>query len=251
MTNSHLSSLSPKPPINVDLLEFYLLNHPDRSFVSFLCDGLRYGFKIGYDGPRHPISSSNLISANQHQEIIESNLLDEVVQGHTAGPFTNSPYENFRIFPIDHVPKNPKGSGHSVNDHIPQENFSLQYIRLDDAIKIVQELGRGCYMAKTDIKSAFRNIPIHPDDWKLLGMKWKDMFFFDMVLPFGLRSAPYLFNLLLDALEWILNNLFNVPRVLHILDDFFIAEPAPFLPMRDLPMQTALSFHRPRCPPST
>ena len=177
MTNSHLSSLSPKTPINVDLLEFYLLNHPDRSFVSFLCDGLRHGFKIGYDGPRHPVSSSNLISANQHPEIIESNLLDEVVQGHTAGPFTNSPDENFQIYPIGLVPKKhsnkmrtifhlsyPKGSGHSVDDHIPQENFSLQYIRLDDAIKIVQELGRGCYMAKTDIKSAFRNIPVHPED---------------------------------------------------------------------------------------
>ena len=48
VTNSHLSSLSPKTPINVDLLESYLLNHPDRSFVSFLCDGLRYGFKISY-----------------------------------------------------------------------------------------------------------------------------------------------------------------------------------------------------------
>ena len=61
-------------------------------------------------------------------------------------------------------------------------------------------------MTKTDIQSAFRIIPIHPDDWELLGMSWKGLFFFDKALPFGLRSAPYLFNQLSDALEWLVKN---------------------------------------------
>ena len=82
-------------------------------------------------------------------------------------------------------------------------------------------------MAKTDVKSAFRNIPVHPDDWELLGMKWRDLYFFDCVLPFGLRSAPFIFNMLSDAFEWILIHKLGVSNVLHILDDFFIAEPAP------------------------
>jgi hypothetical protein len=82
-------------------------------------------------------------------------------------------------------------------------------------------------MAKTDVKSAFCNIPVHPDVWELLGMKWRGLYFFDLVLPFDLRSAPYIFNMLSDALEWILINKLGVPNVLHILDDFFIAEAAP------------------------
>ena len=82
-------------------------------------------------------------------------------------------------------------------------------------------------MAKTDVKSAFRNIPVHPDDWELLGMEWRGLYFFDRVLPFGLRSAPYIFNMLSDALEWILINKLGVSNVLHILDDFFLAEAAP------------------------
>ena len=45
-------------------------------------------------------------------------------------------------------------------------------------------------MAKTDVKSAFRNMPVHPDDWELLGMEWRGLYFLDRVVPFGLRSAP-------------------------------------------------------------
>ena len=81
-------------------------------------------------------------------------------------------------------------------------------------------------MAKTDICSAFRNVPVHPKDWKLLGMHWNGLYFFDTVLPFGLRSAPCIFNQLSDAIQWtprancmtslcklltLMTNLLNVP----------------------------------------
>ena len=32
--------------------------------------------------------------------------------------------------------------------------------------------GQGCFLAKMDIESAFRLIPVHPDDYELLGMFW-------------------------------------------------------------------------------
>jgi hypothetical protein len=63
------------------------------------------------------------------------------------------------------------------------------------------------------------------DDWELLGMRWRDLYFFDRVLPFGLRSAPFIFNMLSDALEWILIHKLGVSNVIHILDDLFIAAP--------------------------
>ena len=49
-------------------------------------------------------------------------------------------------------------------------------------------------MGKIDVKSAYRIIPIHPRDRYLLGMKWPDHYFMDLALPFGLRSAPSIFN---------------------------------------------------------
>ena len=238
-SKAFVDKLKPVTPINVNLLESLLTDHPDREFVVSLCSGSRDGFKIGYHGPRQPYFSKNLKTAYLLPETVDSNLLDEVKQGHIIGPFTSPPFQNFQIYPLGLVPKKnsskwrtifhlsyPKTSNASVNANISSEEYSLQYVRLDDAIRILLKLGPKCFMAKTDVKSAFRNIPVHPDDWELLGMKWRDLYFFYRVLPFGLRSAPFIFNMLSDALEWILIHKLGVSNILHILDDFFIAEPA-------------------------
>ena len=74
---------------------------------------------------------------------------------------------------------------------------------MDDIIEQVLSLGRGSLMAKMDIESAFRIVPVHPDDRPLLGMKWEEQLYIDLTLPFGLRSAPKVFNSIADALEWI------------------------------------------------
>ena len=96
-----LDRLKPVTPINVDLLESMLVDHPDHDFVVGLCSGLR-GFKIGYQGPR--CVSKNLKTACMLLEIVDGSLLEEVKQGHTIGPFTQPP-KNFQIYPLGLVPK--------------------------------------------------------------------------------------------------------------------------------------------------
>ena len=83
------------------------------------------------------------------------------------------------------------------------------------------QLGRGTHMAKVDIGNAYRNIPVHPVDRWLLGMSWRRGIFIDAVLPFGLRSAPKIFNSVADALEWIVGNV-GVKKVFHYLNDFLV-----------------------------
>ena len=41
-----------------------------------------------------------------------------------------------------------------------------------------------------------------------------------------MRSAPFLFNQLADAIHWILQNNYEVHYLLHYLDDFLTAGPA-------------------------
>ncbi|CAH3176987.1 unnamed protein product, partial [Porites lobata] len=79
--------------------------------------------------------------------------------------------------------------GTSVNDNIPDAHSSVHYASISDAIAVLKSLGAGCFLAKTDIKSAFRIIPIHPSDFPLLGMKWDNQFFFDVCLPMGLAMS--------------------------------------------------------------
>ena len=181
----HSQNRSPtvSTPIDVDTLEKELCNHPNRIFVTSLVKALRHGTRIGYTGPQTTRVSNNLISASQHPEVVSANLDKEVKLGRVAGPFSSPPLPNLQCHPVGVVPKKHSPEwrtiyhlsypeGDSINDYIPKDPYSLQYVRVDDAIRILQSLGQGSYMAKTDLKSAFRLIPIHPEDWNLLGIYW-------------------------------------------------------------------------------
>ena len=87
-------------------------------------------------------------------------------------------------------------------------------------------LGQGMQMAKIHMqtKSTFCLIPIHPADRHLLGMKWKEYTFIDTCLPFGLRSAPKLFNVLGDQIMEVFTRQ-GVTFVLNYLYDFLTLGP--------------------------
>ena len=74
-------------------------------------------------------------------------------------------------------------------------------------------------MEKVDVRSAYRNVPIHPDDRWLMGMLWEGALFIDTALPFGLQSAPKIFTAIADVVEWIVKAE-GVDFIVHFLDDF-------------------------------
>lgn len=71
------------------------------------------------------------------------------------------------------------------------------------------------------MSSVYCTVPVHTDDQGLLGMKWEGKKFVDASLPSGLRSAPKLFNAIMDALRWILVEV-GVDSIHYYLDDFLI-----------------------------
>src|SRR5271170_5847354 len=79
-------------------------------------------------------------------------------------------------------------------------------------------------MMKRDLKAAFRHVPINPCDYWLLIFEWDGKFYVDMFLPFGLRTAPRIFNLFAEALHWVLETLFEW-NCTHYLDDFLFVFP--------------------------
>src|SRR4051794_13603549 len=84
-------------------------------------------------------------------------------------------------------------------------------------VSVVAEAGR--LLAKWDVKSAFRLIRVRPQDWHLLGFTWRDRFFFDTALLFGLSSSPALWEELATLLEWIVHDKLGL-EVSHYVDDF-------------------------------
>ena len=244
-SESALGSLAGDVPIHVHtictplrplLFARYLQAHPDSAFTSNLIYSLLHGFRIGYSGPHVASTASNLTPAFQHPEVIDEALHKERIENRIAGPYTQPPFPNLICSGLGTVPKSD-GSwrliyhlsappGTSINDFIDPTEYSLQYHTIDDAINICCHLGRNALLAKVDLKNAFRLCPVHPEDWHLLGIRWRGHYLVDKCLPFGLRSAPFLFNMVADAIQWILENHCHVQHSFHYLDDYFFEGPS-------------------------
>ena len=111
----------------------------------------------------------------------------------------------------------PEGS--SVNDFIPKEISAIQYATIQDAIRLIKrQPGNQVFMAKVDIESAFRIIPVPPLDRPLLCFQWKGKFFMDAVLPMGVSNACAIFQ------SFSTKSKLGATAIVHVIDDFlFIA----------------------------
>lgn len=79
----------------------------------------------------------------------------------------------------------------------------------------------GSLLAKTDIKSAYRLVPVHPEDRHYLGMEWGSYVYVDGMMPFGRRSAPIIFTAIADVLEWCIRQ----AGVDDVFDDYVVLGP--------------------------
>ena len=110
-------------------------------------------------------------------------------------------------------------AGFSVNDGIAKCLCSLKYRLVNDVVAQILQMGKGCYLAEIGIDSAFCNISIHPHDHHLLGMIWNEALYIGTAIPFGLRSAPKIFNAIAAGLQWVATKK-GVSFLEHFLDDF-------------------------------
>ena len=97
-------------------------------------------------------------------------------------------------------------------------------MKVDDIIVGIMQLGRDTLMAKLDVQNAYRIVPVHQEDPPLLGMKWQGAYYVDMVFPFGVRSAPFIFTCIADLVEWITKQNY-VSFLMHYLDDLHTLGP--------------------------
>ena len=220
-------------PIKLQNFEMMLASHPDRQKVNYFVNGLRFGFTLGFQPQLCKLKSvtANCPSAHKHPTVIDNYLAKEINFGRVFGPTDTPVFSNLHISRFGVIPKKQAGwrfildlsfpFDHSVNDGIDKDEFSLHYCSIKHAIDLIIKIGKGALMGKVDIKSAYRIIPVRPSDRYLLGMRWRDKFCVDLALPFGLRSAPGIFNAVADLFEWILIHNWSVEDLLHYLDDYF------------------------------
>ena len=215
--------------------ELLLTDYPDPQRAAVLVDGIRNGVNVQYDGPlrNESIESNNFSVAYEFPHDITDSIANDCRSGTKAGPFTSPPFNPFTVSPLFTVPKKnthkrrlihdlsfPRGA--SVNTGIDNPDVSLA--SFDRGVELVQAAGRHSFMCKIDIEAAYRQIPVRPQDFHLLGMKWKGLYYFDKCLPFGLSSSCAIFEWFSSAAEWAVKHHSRnmIKWLTHYIDDFFL-----------------------------
>ena len=81
----------------------------------------------------------------------------------------------------------------AINFNISEENSTVQYANIQNAIEKIQQLGPNCFLAKSDIQSAFRLIPLSADDYPRLVFVFKNKYYFDRCLAHDCSSSCQIF----------------------------------------------------------
>lgn len=230
--------------------------------MNKLISGLRDGFHTGLSNtPTESLECKNLRSAIIERDFVTMALDAEVAKGYVIGPFDTPPYDIYRVNPIGVAIGKYSGKKRlivdlsaphddihdSLNDLIDKEEFSLSYVRIDDAINAIKSAGVGAWLNKTDIVDAFKLIPVSPALWPYYGVKWEGKYYFYCRLAFGSRSSPKLFDYLSQAVCWIATNNYAIECIFHLLDDFLSVDPPTVQPERTMALLT-LIFGRLRIP---
>ena len=214
----------------------------DKVKTEFLVKGFTDGFCLNYSGP---LSKGRRFANNLKFRIgtpleLWNKVMKEVELGRYAGPFEEPPFEDFVQSPIGLVPKDkgkktrlifhlsyPRG-GNSVNSGIPKEYCSVKYPDFEEAVKLCLAQGANCHVAKSDMSSAFRHVPMRKDLWSLLVMKATHplskvtYYFVDKCLPFGSSISCAIFQAVSDAIAFLVS--FRTKKVtINYLDDYLFA----------------------------
>lgn len=209
----------------------WLKRYGRQGDAEFLKRGFQSGFRIPFRPREGGGTHGNLKSLDKNPGVAREKIAKEVALGRMAGPFAAPPWDNLRISPLGVVPKKEPGKfrlihhlsfpkGESVNDDIDPELCSVSYTSFDRAMAVVQGTGPGALMAKADIESAFRLLPIHPECHHLLGCELDGEIYVDLCLPMGCSISCSYFEKFSSFLEWVVKKRTGSKNLVHYLDDF-------------------------------
>ena len=201
---------------------------PDEEFLS---DGLRNGFQlIPAEAKLQSAEMNNYHSATDPaaRDKVEEAVLEELA----AGNYFVTDVKPKIISALSAVPKPDSNeirlihdcsqpAGFALNDYADIESFKYQ--SLQDGLAFLRP---GYYMAKIDLRHAYRSVHIHPSNYQATGLKWKFSnsnhftYFVDTRLPYGGRRAPGIFHCLTQAVKRMMAR--RGYKMIVYLDDFLI-----------------------------
>lgn len=97
-------------PLNWREWDTALMNHPDQRFRDYIVNGIREGFRLGFDYSRRCTRASrNMASAATHAQVIREYLAEECVEGRVAGPIDPVILPVVQVSKFGVIPKSTPG----------------------------------------------------------------------------------------------------------------------------------------------
>ena len=90
-----------------------------------------------------------------------------------------------------------------IKDNYMGFQVKLKFSKTDDLALRVYRLGRHALMYKIDLRRYFRQLPLDPGDYNLVGYIIEGELYFDKVLPMGMWTAPYIAQRISNAIRFI------------------------------------------------
>lgn len=170
--------------------------------------------------PRRVVKNHSSASAAENEEFVTKTLQKWESMG-VIRYVLNAPY---LINPLSVVVNGEKkrlvldARASGLNDHILAPKFSLPSIET-----VVNELHDGDYLIKMDLANGFLQLPINDNEQTYLGFRNPVDGRFGVVqrLPFGLRSAPFLFASFTCAIKEAARHLLKLTTEVYI-DDWLL-----------------------------
>ena len=131
-------------------------------YYNQTASGFQCGFSLHFDGSKYPHSSKNVLFAYQNPKVIDDKIKKEIELGRVAGPLASPPFKKFCVSPLGVDPKKTPGEYRLIHHLSFPKGSSVQYATICDAIQKIKMAGKLSHLAKTDVKNAFRIIPVSP-----------------------------------------------------------------------------------------
>ena len=222
---------------DLNLLEKLLRKYEDKEVVEWLKYGWPTGRLPNIDDPER--SYSNHKGGSEYPGDLEKYIKKELGKEAIMGPYKKIPFRSkVGISPLSTRAKKNSTErrvildlsfpeGRAVNTGIDKDYYmgfksELTFPKVDEFALRIYQLGENAMMFKVDLSRYFRQIPLDPGDYSLIGYIIDNNIYFDKVLPMGMRSAPYIAQRLSNAIAWIHRQLEYY--ILNYVDDFVGAE---------------------------
>ena len=210
--------------------------HPDD---AIFLQGIKHGFSVLYQGPPilAPTAKYNHKSAEKFRAHIDAYIKKELEEGALSGPYTTPPFPPWFVASPLMSREKLGGQGRRVivdlsfpdggiNQFIAPHVFNGR-----DAIHNLPTIhSEVATLASTppgdvrlpviDLSRAYRQFPVTPLDWPLLGIYWNGAWSFDRRIPFGCRMSSYAMQ---TVAEFLMRALAKMAIRAHMyLDDVII-----------------------------